>query len=356
MNLTRTMSSYLNLAQRYLPVATTTPSYSSIENIAQALPPLPLIIFESHLDDPRPDMDFLLAATPEQLLHQLPSGQYVKEWAAVQELCQSWQKLPKSDPFRQGVNWVWLEFDTSVNNKNNENPAIYFVEGFINFNREMAGKTEITDVLEKLLKRNPSLAMQKQFTQIFKALPPNARLFALGNMSGRDLTAVRVSLANLPPSFLVQYLDHIAWPGNLSEVESLIMSYTPYFDHLSLDLDVGEKIGPKIGIELYMKSRHAKAPWQSLFDQLVIRGVCLPSKRDQLLTWPGFSNAFTDADIWPEQLNIPETQGHYIFIRHFNHIKLTIETQKPVKAKAYIVQRRLHTKQRPLKIVHGYVQ
>ncbi|NJN54643.1 MAG: hypothetical protein HC804_07720 [Anaerolineae bacterium] len=79
-------------------------------------------------------------------------------------------------------------------------------------------------------------------------------------------------------------------------------------------------------------------------------GLCLQPKRDLLMSWIGFSNAFTDPDIWPTHLNIPEAAGHYMFIRRFNHVKLTVQLQKPVQAKAYIVLQRLHTTQRPLKI------
>ncbi|NJN54644.1 MAG: hypothetical protein HC804_07725 [Anaerolineae bacterium] len=248
MLMTETLFSYLDLAQRYLPVATTSaPSFSAIVDIAQALPPLPLTIFESHLDDPRPDVDFLLSATPKQLLNQLPSGHHVKEWAAIQELCQIWQNLPESDPFRQAVLWLWLEFDTSANRKNSDSPAIYFLEGFAHYNRERVKMVEITAVLKRLLERDPTLAMQKQFARIFQALPSSGRLFSLGNMSGRDSTAVRVSLAGIPASYLVQYLHDIAWPGDLSEIEALIASYSPFLIIWHWILTLENILAPKLG-------------------------------------------------------------------------------------------------------------
>jgi len=349
------MASYLNLARRYLPsVTTTTPSFATIESIAQSLPPLPLAIFESHLDDPQPDMDFLLSATPAQLVHKLPSNGYVKEWTAIQELCQTWQALPQSDPFRQGVMWLWLEFDTSTNRENSDSPAIYFVEGFGDYYREKVGMTEITAVLKRLLECEPAPAMRQQFRRIYKALPASGRLFSLGNMSGRASTAVRVSLAGISPLDLVRYLDEIAWPGDLFEIGSLIDAFSPLFDHLALDLDVGEQIGPQVGLELYIKSRHSKAAWQPLFDQLVTCGLCLPDKREQLMVWTGFSNAYTDADIWPADLYLPETEGHYVFIRRINHVKLTVHPHKPLKAKAYVALQRLLTSRRPLKIDRAY--
>lgn len=346
-----TMASYLNLAQRYLPLAVTqTASFSTMEKIACTLPPLPLTIFESHLADPRPEMDFLLSATPEQLL-QLPASQAGQEWRAVKTLCQSWPALAQSHPLKQNVYWIWLEFDTSVNQVK-EAPNIYFLEGFARYDRETVQWDEMTAVLQNLLSSQPSSNMVEQFKTIFQALPPKARLFSLGNMSGRALTAVRVSLANIPPARLAQYLAAIGWPGDITQIKTIITRYEPLFDFLALDLDVGDAIGPKIGLEFYLQSRHDPAAWAPLFESLISEGLCLPEKREQLMAWTGFSNAYTDADIWPKQLQIPEEEGHYLFIRRFNHVKLSFHTGEPVKAKAYIALQRVHTKTLPLKITN----
>ena len=62
-------------------------------------------------------------------------------------------------------------------------------------------------------------------------------------------------------------------------------------DRVDLDLDVGSAILPKIGLECYLDQLPGFEPrWQLFLDELVKDGVCIPEKRDALLSYEGISN------------------------------------------------------------------
>src|SRR5207253_3374790 len=78
------------------------------------------------------------------------------------------------------------------------------------------------------------------------------------------------------------------WPGPAEDAAELAAHFHPLVDGVTVCLDVGETVLPRLGLELHLDRQPPAEPrWAVFLDRLVDAGWCTAEKRDGLLSWPG---------------------------------------------------------------------
>jgi hypothetical protein len=143
-------------------------------------------------------------------------------------------------------------------------------------------------------------------------------------MLGRPGTGVRLSVS-MPADELRGYLTRIGWPSSVG-VESLLATFAPPAGRVHVEFDVGEVIGPQLGIVLSPSDPVDDAGrWHGLLARLMENALCTPAKRAALLKWPGVTN------------ETPSARGHLCSLqRAVSHIKVSGGPRRRPEAKAYL--------------------
>jgi len=133
------------------------------------------------------------------------------------------------------------------------------------------------------------------------------------------------------------------WRGRAAELDALIHELMTLVDAVCLGIDVGEDIGPNVGIECYYIPKRPPSlepRWYVLLDFLVEKGLCTPQKRAALLQYPGYAHEDSDRDQWPEFLlsmsRLQSSQYLSTIDRGLHHIKVLFDGERAVQAKAYL--------------------
>lgn len=344
----RHMDAFLEVARRHLPAPlVSAEDFNAIKKVASQLPLAPLTIFESHLSQDKPGLDFLICTPPSWA--QQPEVRTLaatsSAWQSITALCGQWLGEPASAPFRQAMDSIWLEFDTSQQTKNLIVPGILFASMELAAN-EVQDHAQAQPIWATLAALCPAKVHEPEFVyhieKILESLPRNGRIYAIGDMAGRVSEYTRIAIARIPIPAVIPFLQNIHWPGNTRQVAAILEQIKPFNDTVSLDLDVGHAIGGTLGLELVNRHRFDRLWWQQLFEFLVQNALCTPEKRAALLQWPGNSNETHNRAIWPNQLlptaHLAEPVNCFL-VRFINHVKLVYKPDLPLTAKAYIALR-----------------
>jgi hypothetical protein len=160
-------------------------------------------------------------------------------------------------------------------------------------------------------------------TDCVQSLPDGARLAYAGCIPTLSQPNLRICIRGLAPAVLPDYLARIGWSGNQDLLRKDVSVVAPMAKEVTLQLDVTDRLMPRIGLEWYGGASPAESrpTWIRLLDHLAADGRSDPDKRGPLLSWPG-------ADYRDE----PEPS---IIVRHIHHMKLTYGETGPTEAKAY---------------------
>lgn len=317
--------------------------------------------FECRLGEAAPRADFLLSATPDpggsilagtSSLGGLPDRLYQHPiWSHLRAFSARWTTPGSS--LHDRVENVWLEFDVEGPAPPVPVPSVFFGPrgGIRRHPRdtsiappEEAPYAWVTrEGLAPLLGHAVPAHVEAGLFACLDALPAGAQVFQVGVMLARPAGAVRLCIANIPLDQIDAYLQRIRWPGSAGHLRSQLAFLGPFADFFALDIDVEGAVRPKIGLECYMAGfkQPAQEPrWQALLDALVERGLCVPAKRDALLTWPGYERDESSPDLWPGNLLLASRllgpRVSSALSRTLHHIKIGHEPGRPLEAKAYL--------------------
>jgi hypothetical protein len=339
-----TLKNYFHLLKSHIdPVLLPEAVFAAIEQVASPFPDYicNFFGFECRLSDRSQRSDFALNLTVrggEQLANlasarDLMVYRQTPEWERVSYFLQEWGQTNET-PFAD-VNCVWLEFDIESPMPNKVAPGLILFGYWLDTNEiKMVVRRPLNWLTKKALPilRGETLppGLERNILRCIEQASVYTDYFQVGVMLSRKVDGVRLCLFKIEPGQILDYLATIGWSGDRQQLEKTIADFSGLVDYLCLHIDIGrESIYPRVGLELlynnlqpWKRQPHREPRWYSLFDRLVEQGVCLPSKREAILAWPGYS-----------RIESAVTPG--ILLRGLQHIKIVCTPNGPLEAKAY---------------------
>jgi hypothetical protein len=305
---------------------------------------LSLFGFERPLDDPDAGADILFAANVatggrEVLGGRNPAVSFSAPWHPIARFCERWNE--PSSPLYAGADDVWFEYDIgSATEATPPAPSFFFGPrvghaGERAYDAKPATRAILHEGFEALLAGPLAPETAAALDQCLAVLPPHARIFQTGLMLSRPSRQIRICIDNLSSAEIAELVAATRGAGDAEHVAralARVEAATPLL--LRLAVDLGEDIGPKIGIECTARD------WRPLLDVLVDDGACDAGLRDALLRLPPVVRAGDLAEPWPsddttEMLSALIARELALAVK-LHHVKLTIERGRPTRAKAYI--------------------
>jgi hypothetical protein len=279
-------------------------------------------------------------------------------WRRVDDFAVQW--ADPSSPLYRGVYNVWLEFDVDGAPPVIPIPSVFFApqpsdqEGArgVAYEPNLDGKITTIETVIQLLSGS-ELAPRKleMLSDCFRALSSDEHVFQVGLMLSRGADVLRLCITINSVERAVEYLAGVGWPGSEADVFGVLEPIAHLVDRVYLDIDVGETVHRKIGLECSfggIKQPRTEPRWSLFLDSLVRDGLCTADKRDALLAYPGYVDENAEGIPWPRALRRASQlfggRSLSTFIRSLKHVKIIYQPGEGLEAKAYLaVKHHWHT-------------
>jgi hypothetical protein len=259
-------------------------------------------------------------------------------WERVQGFCARWADA--GDPLHAGVSDMWLEFDMDGLDMDISPPPIPIPGIFFGTAPDVADQAGVIAMAVSALRGRPdNTPLPPGVSRCLEALPRGATIQQIGMMFSRQTDDLRLCAVGLASADVPGFLARAGWEGPMDELRALIARMTRSVENLVIDLDVGDTVRPKLGLEGYIDRDPTKARWEELFRDLTERGECTPEKQSGVLAWLGYSTQRSLPERWPiNLLSAKAPAPDYVsgFVRHLNHVKMAYQPGRPLEAKAYL--------------------
>lgn len=295
--------------------------------------------FECPLGADAERVDFLFCSTRDeghtQVLAATAPRAADPAWQAVRALCKAWNG---PDAELDGLHNLWLEFDVGSQPQTHavERPSLFF--GLQPRSAGPALASRALGVVEPAALAGARAALLRR---LFDALPDSAYVFQIGVMLARDAPAIRVCVRQIDVEGVARLLTRLGWAGDRTALGDLIASLALRAERVDLDLDLGDEVGPRIGLECYPGSDDAVAARLSaLTDWLLARELCSTQQAAALVRYQGLTHPRAVSTPWPASwLTVARARGdayESCVCRWVHHVKLVFEAGAPRAAKAYL--------------------
>lgn len=317
--------------------------------VARSLPVIPAAGFECTLDDSSGFVDFAICASVsnggrEILAGKNPSYRVSERllghpaWMCIRDLAIHWGNphSPLHDPLVQ----VWLEFDLKDGPCPFPVPSVHLSFKDSWCKRSGQEYIAVLEAVYRLLPNGfPSTVHWENVRRCIGALPASADLRHVGLLLSRRTRTTRLVFCNFPSQELRSYLAAVSLQVAANELPDIVLNVVRLADVLSLNLDVGDEISLRIGLEMHFEKELASSRrWETLLDDLVAKNLCTFAKRNALLKWPGYSNHSSSDSCPPlftKALSFLGSRAVVMLIRLLNHLKIVYRVGRPLQAKAY---------------------
>lgn len=251
-------------------------------------------------------------------------------WDGIRAFSQEWVK-PGSVLSRVPIFWLEYDLEGAVSGVPTPFPFVCVQPEFERrapTSRRASGATHdealrITwRALEVLQGRPVAPAIARTISRCFESLPDLAEVAHVAPLAARGSEAIRVVIG-APRAELGSFLERIGWPGPRDQIEEIAERWLSHLHLIDLNLDVGETVGPTVGLGLAMPDEPRGTWAEGVLRRLVEAGLCSPAKCDAVLAWPGTERVILDGHAWPNKLC--RTLG----------VKLVCRPHEPLTAKAY---------------------
>jgi hypothetical protein len=302
-------------------------------------------IFETELASPNPEVDFSICILIKELRYLLKHWRKEELQAIIQKdtiweklfhFCSEWED--SKSPLNHYVSDVWFEFDNNQLNKDLPQPCFFFSPRNLhkrerkrdyNIFQQSSSLMNIdwlfNSALTILFKKYLTYKLKKNVKKCIEILPRNGAVFQIGVMMARDLDRLRIC-SSMPIDDYTIYLKEIVWNGSYDYLVYLLQTLKTYVDVVFIDIDVGEKIYPKIGLECcYRKGINVKPRLKKFLNFLMAQHLCIKEKTEIIFSWMNNTDDHSD-DISRDD----RTK------RTLSHIKIVMNSENVLKAKAYL--------------------
>lgn len=250
-------------------------------------------------------------------------------WHALKAFCQCW--LDENLHLASMITKLSLEFDNHSNDEYIPVPSVFL--GFADLKEQDRPSRDILPALEQLLAitvaEKDSVFQIALIRQIVNALPKNAEIGHVGIMLSRTDAPIRVNVHGLEYEQYHDFLCSIGWPGSVRYISQLGKSLAWNTKDITICLDVGETVRPRLGFECFLPIHATKEQWRPFIDQLMEDGLCGAKSKQLLLDWPGYSSLSS---------NPAPPSSRYIDLleRKISHIKIDYLPESKLVAKGYL--------------------
>lgn len=350
------LTDYIRLISPYIsPSLISKQHWTNLEKVTNTLPSAltNFFGFECRLGVPEAKADFLICSDATEAGRRvLAANAYDIDlpqellqnpvWMNVRHFCTNWES--EASPLYQKVRNIWLEFDVVDDMPKIPVPSFFFGPEFLYnlpIENDQHPHSWIWEVALPLLwGRDVPTSLNQNLARCFEVLPENAYVFQIGLMLAREWDGVRLCIRDISPNAIVDYLTSIGWQGN-TKVLQRILNNLSFMERIDLDIDIGEHVALKIGLECYLhKQPQFEESWSLLFNNLIEMGLCLPEKKQALLEYPGYIRERMNPELWPKSVKklswLLGSQVEWVVFKGLHHIKLTYDEAALKEAKAYL--------------------
>jgi len=305
--------------------------------------------FECRLGEAAPAADFLFATTIALGGREILGGRHAgipappilrhdPRWERARAFCETW-----ADPasrLHDRADHVWFEFDIAGPPAARRIPNMFLSPQAPDEPRSRVAlvRDTVEEGLQLLAGGALLPASVTTIRALMDALPPDTWVFQVGVMGARTPAPARLQFSSITAGDFLATLERMRWSGPIAALGQAIDALAPFAADITYAIDVHGQLGPKVGLECYIPDDDARR-WAAFLDHLVERGLCLPTKRDALLAFPGITYEHNDPEHWPAHLarasrllgggRIP------VLTRCQHHIKVVALDGLLVEAKAY---------------------
>ena len=292
-------------------------------------------IFETELETADYRFDLSLCIRKEEidsLLQYWKQNDFVSTfesnpvWKNLYSFCQLWGD--RDSILSKHIADLWFEFDELEFKTLCPRPCFFFspigLNGSISLgkNRDLSWLYDIA--LLMLYGESFNGIIKENIQRCIEALPGNGAIFQIGAMLPRKLKNVRLCTV-MPVNHYPLYLRQIGWRGSFEYLITLLESLSCLADGIFVDIDIGDEISTKTGIECVYKKRTAHESGYNILERLlnylIDLNLCIKEKADRVMEWSH------------EPLEEDE-DGNYIK-RSLSHIKVVLHPDNSIEAKSY---------------------
>jgi hypothetical protein len=340
-------------------------SPESLSNIRQIAALLPGAItdffgFECELGVSDPTADFLVCCSASQGAPNVLSGQIPDRdlpallvdhpvWQRVRSFSTEWSNPESAVADR--IHNIWLEFDVDGVPAPIPVPSVFIGPANLQSANPPVDKSQMTDrcawltdsALPLLLGGELHPALRSQIARCLNLLPPGACMFQVGLMLSRASSVTRLCVRGVSKKQILEYLQVLDYDTSSGQLHALLELLSPMVERIDLDMDVGDRVLPKIGLECYFPGDRSAV--HQFLNHLVSCGLSTPAKADALESWPGVVHERSNPEIWPRDLlalsGFLGGRAHSAFARWLHHVKIVYQPGLPLQAKAYLAVQHL---------------
>ena len=323
-----------------------------LTRLASRLPPVHCAGFEVRLDE-SPQVDFaqrILAfrGEPARLRRHLARSSLVERsaWRRLDAFHNAWERPGSS--LQRTISGAWLEFDVEAGSDRDAPVPALFISLVERLGRDTEARLMelLSATTELLLEETGTKQQAELIAACLEACPAAAGATDVGFMLSRGAEALRMVFAPFTADEAPVFLSRIGWPGTADDLEPALDAAGEDFGPLVLAVDLLDAADgtsgplPRVGLEVFPGGYPDDLTrWSRLLDRLVAAGLCVPEKRDALLSWPGYTDPTEIDEPWPDALIVDSLlarPGRFAVLgRRLDHIKLVCQPGRPPVAKAY---------------------
>jgi hypothetical protein len=338
----RSLAATLSRLDRHLPADLVGPDARAIlDRLGRQIPAALTrrIYYECRLRDTAPDVDLiicvddvsrLLVSRAEDWLPSRLRGHPL--WTGIGRLCSAWQE--GGSEFAAGVYDLWLEFDADDASATALVPSVFV--GFAEPRSTPLARlwSCARGSVEMIHGRPMHGGIVRTARRCLERLPAGGTLLYAGLMYPRDQEALRLCVAPLQSTRLLDYLAAIEWRGSIDQVAATLRAIQARPPNTGLEattivhLDLAQDVRPRLGLEIYLAQQPQlleRVVEDDVLDSLCRLHLCAPSKRDALVHWSGHTVEQFPHECWSS-----------LVLRRVSHVKLVFAPGRDPEAKAYL--------------------
>lgn len=270
-----------------------------------------------------------------------------QEREKITHFLKSW--ADKSSSYHKNITEVFLELDVLPSGI--KAPLLFFeLQSGLN---DINQKDFCFSILKETLGERQSFL--SLFETIIDACPTPAFIAYLGILFSRDIEVLRINIKKLPVTAVAPFLKKIgyAWTGpTLDRWISFVYSYA---DRVTLCIDIGKNVFPKIGFECFWdRQPPTEKYWRYFIEKISRHNHYKEDKIEAILTWdeeifPGQINDWPE-HLWVASLSKPENEFTFLK-KKISHLKLSYCPDKDIELKAYLGYGNLWKVKKPLEFI-----